>query len=642
MTAISYDTCLETQGVRIPYVPAIITPKIEKVMRNNRYEGGEAKTLRAVLEPGDRVLELGAGVGLCSTIAAHAAGVEQVVAIEANPDLIPMIRETHRLNDAERVDLRNAGATGGAVGPMDFYLRHDFWASSMEPDSRPYERVVQVPAVDINTVIAELRPTVIVCDIEGGELPLFTNPALDLGGVRLVLLELHPKVFGEEGLARITGTLAARGFYVTEDSRADSSVQLFERREGVMAPPEGSLVPARAVRDWAALSAPAAAPQTPAAAPQAASATGKSKAKAKTKAGAGATPTPASAPTPAAGPRILIGTCMKDEGPYILEWIAWHRAMGVTDIVVFTNDCTDGTAELLDHLHDRGLVTHLPNPALATAATAFQPIALNYLHHMRVFREADFVISMDVDEFVNVKPGAGRFADLFAATGPFDALSISEVNHGCNDHEAFARGWLTEMFPRHETLAPGRHRCRRGVKTITRPSVRLAKIRNHRPDFLASAKPVLWLDGSGRYLPVLQAEPDENGIDVRGSYDLVTLDHFPLRSMQGFFMKMLRGDVVVAKKSVSQRYWRVRNRNEHTSSKLNPAQLAAAKAFHAAQFESDPALMALHEACCAFHEKRIAEIATLPEIAERRAWILEHSWTGAPEAESEAADQGAE
>ena len=55
--SIEYDEIIETNGVKVPFVPRIITPKIERPMRNNRYEGGECATLRDILIAGDRVLE---------------------------------------------------------------------------------------------------------------------------------------------------------------------------------------------------------------------------------------------------------------------------------------------------------------------------------------------------------------------------------------------------------------------------------------------------------------------------------------------------------------------------------------------------------------------------------------------------------
>ena len=89
---------------------------------------------------------------------------------------------------------------------------------------------------------------------------------------------------------------------------------------------------------------------------------------------------------PPANPRILAATCMKDEGPFILEWVAWHRAMGLTDLVVFTNDCTDGTDDLLDRLDEMGELKHLPNPASTLKNPHFQPVALQYVKSFPVFR----------------------------------------------------------------------------------------------------------------------------------------------------------------------------------------------------------------------------------------------------------------
>ncbi len=60
--------------------------------------------------------------------------------------------------------------------------------------------------------------------------------------------------------------------------------------------------------------------------------------------------------------RRAIVTTMKNEGPFILEWIAYHRAIGFDDILVYTNDCTDGTDTMLDLLQTKGIVQHRDNP----------------------------------------------------------------------------------------------------------------------------------------------------------------------------------------------------------------------------------------------------------------------------------------
>jgi len=505
---------IETQGIKIPFDPRVITPKIERPMRNNRYEGGECAALRAHLRSGDRVLEFGSGIGLLSTVAAVTKGVEAVTTVEANPDLIPVIAETHRINGAQNVTLLNGVISGDGQGEMNFYLRPDFWASSMEPDSRPYERVVSVPAFDIHALIAEKNPTVVVSDIEGAELGLFDK--VDLSGVRVMILEFHPKVYGETNLNAIIGLLATKGLHLVPIDKP-STVRTFQRQEVVQ--------------------------------------------------------------------EVVV------QAP------------------TFKPD--------LSHLTDKPW-----NAALATNDPRFQPIALAYTPFLSEFAAADFYISMDVDEFINIRSGQGHMTDLLRATGPFDVLSMSELNHGSNDIEAYEPGLMLEQFPRHQREAPGKFRSRRGVKSIVRLGRNLQTIRNHRPDM----KPgdVTWLDGSGRALTSLHADDTENGIDVRGTYELVSLDHYALRSIGSYLVKMARGDVVVEGKSVSRRYWRQRDRNSDLTSTFE-RQWPAFKALHD-ELSDDVELARLHKQSCDWHSARIKELMQISDFKDRRDWIVNNIW----------------
>ncbi len=451
----------------------------------------------------------------------------------------------------------------------------------MEPDSRPFTKAVKLRRYGLKSLIAEVNPTVIVCDIEGGEMGLFDGA--NLSGVRAMVVEFHPKVYGDSGMARILGTLAAKGITLAPRNKEGSTVQLLERADAAA---QAHPFPARSFRSW-----------------------------------------------PIKDPRVFIATCMKDEGPFILEWVAWHKAMGVTDITVFTNDCSDGTDLILDRLQEMGHVQHLPNPAFAFGSTAFQPVALNYAHQLRAMREADFFISMDVDEFINVRVGDHTLTALFQKTGPFDVLSMSEVNHGANLREHYERGWLTELFPAHQTTTPGKFRARRGVKSIVRLSERVEKLRNHRPDMRDDLGPILWLDGSGRVTPHFMADRGENGHDCRRSFDLVRLEHFPLRSLDSYLAKMYRGDVVVMGKQVSRTYWRTRNKNEETSTAYE-VQLKRAKAWFDKHLKKDKQLLELHEGACAAHAAKIAELVTDPVFKERRDWALREAWAPAPGVEA--------
>lgn len=593
-----YSEVIETNGVRVPFFPNVITPKIERPLRNNRYEGGECAALRQILRPGDRVLELGAGIGLISTVAALTEGVQSVTAVEANPELIPVIRETHRLNGVSRVDLRNGVVVPSNQKRTAFYLRADFWASSMEPDSRPYKKKKHLPCFNIRALVAEIRPTVIVCDIEGGEMGLFDD--VDLSGVRAMILEMHPKVYGAETVENITGLIEGQGLGFQAPDKP-SSVRYFERQEPAMPASAPAPAPAPAARPGKAA---AVAPSALVINPDLSWMTDK--------------------PWKPRQARYLVTTCMKDEGPFILEWLAWHKSIGIQDFVVFSNDCTDGTDTLLDRLEEMGELRHLPNPAKIFDNPAFQPFALAYTPYLSEFKKADFYISMDVDEFINVRLGKGKIWELLEHTGPFDALSMSELNHGSNMRREYEPGLMTEQFPRHQRERPGKWRSRRGVKTIVRLGEKLKFIRNHRPDLRDDAGPVTWLDGSGRPIDHFHKDATENGMDIRGTYDLVALNHFALRSLNSYLVKMFRGDVVVKGKKVSHRYWRQRDRHSDLTINFDRQNTAFKRKYNA--YMKDEKLRKIHEACCAAHQARIEELINTPTFKERRDWVIEHVW----------------
>ena len=55
----------------------------------------------------------------------------------------------------------------------------------------------------------------------------------------------------------------------------------------------------------------------------------------------------------------VLFSAMRNEGPFVLDWVTYHRAIGFDKIVVVTNDCDDGTEEILDALQAQGQVEHV-------------------------------------------------------------------------------------------------------------------------------------------------------------------------------------------------------------------------------------------------------------------------------------------
>ena len=97
--------------------------------------------------------------------------------------------------------------------------------------------------------------------------------------------------------------------------------------------------------------------------------------------------------------KLLVFSAMKDEGPDVLEWVCYHRTVGFDEALVYTNDCTDGSDDLLDALQSVGLVHHRRHSAVGQDLPP-QDAAARLIIADPVFRQADWAIWLDADEFL--------------------------------------------------------------------------------------------------------------------------------------------------------------------------------------------------------------------------------------------------
>jgi 2-polyprenyl-3-methyl-5-hydroxy-6-metoxy-1,4-benzoquinol methylase len=114
-------------GVAIPPDPEVITPAIRRAMLEGRFEAEEASQIPHVVRPGDRVLEIGAGIGFISTLVARQRRVSRVIAVEANPHLLAYMARLHARNRVRKVRRINAVLTNGPAASATFYLRRAGW-----------------------------------------------------------------------------------------------------------------------------------------------------------------------------------------------------------------------------------------------------------------------------------------------------------------------------------------------------------------------------------------------------------------------------------------------------------------------------------------------------------------------------------
>jgi FkbM family methyltransferase len=220
------DAELEVAGVAIPPDPNVITPAIRRAMLQGRFETEEAGQIPYIVRPGDRVLEIGAGIGFISTLLARQRRVARVIAVEANPFLLEYMARLHARNRVRKVRRLNAVLTNEQVASAPFYIRRDFWMGSLMPGPNPYVATVEVPTLSLDALLRSEGIDLIVCDVEGAETVLFRGA--DLGGVDRIFLEMHDHVTGLSGIRRLFATMADHGF-VYDPRHSTGSVVLFQR-----------------------------------------------------------------------------------------------------------------------------------------------------------------------------------------------------------------------------------------------------------------------------------------------------------------------------------------------------------------------------------------------------------------------------
>jgi len=218
---------LEIEGVRIPYDPSVITPKIKRSIEKGRYERDEVTGTPKFINSDDRVIELGAGIGFISSFISTRLGVHNVMCVEADPNLCKFIRRVHDENQISDAEVRNVVALNddGVAGTIKFYVREHFWSSSLDPEDG-YEKAVDVPAVRLSDLIKDFAANTLIVDIEGGERDLFSP--LNLTGIDKVFLEIHTRKIKRIGIKMCFDALSGNGFAYDQQVSRGGSV-LFRR-----------------------------------------------------------------------------------------------------------------------------------------------------------------------------------------------------------------------------------------------------------------------------------------------------------------------------------------------------------------------------------------------------------------------------
>ncbi|PWJ17392.1 glycosyltransferase family 2 protein [Jannaschia seohaensis] len=315
---------------------------------------------------------------------------------------------------------------------------------------------------------------------------------------------------------------------------------------------------------------------------------------------------------PPAGPRFLIVTTMKNEIPYILEWIAHHRAIGFTDFLVFTNDCEDGTDLLLDRLQARGLLTHQPNTVLKRGP---HKSALYWAREHVLFHEADWILISDVDEFVNVRSGDRMIQSLLRDLGPdTDVVSFPWKVFGNDGVTEIEDMPVTRRFTICEPVPKRGGRRMRDVKTLFRKREAMRHFGLHRPRLKDEWQDrIVWRSPSGADISGEMNGTTRWTMPWDGCADTAYMHHYPLRSREAYLIKKHRGRANHTDDELGLDYWRKWNLSGGRDESLVAGVPGFAEAL--AALREDRQTRTLHRQGLAWHRAQAKQLLRDPRYA---------------------------
>lgn len=312
--------------------------------------------------------------------------------------------------------------------------------------------------------------------------------------------------------------------------------------------------------------------------------------------------------------RTLLIATMKNEGPFLIEWVAWHRLIGFDDIIVAQNDSDDLTKEILVCLHEIGAINFIENSDAggSLVPTNHQGRAYHRATAHPLYATADWAITLDGDEFLAITTGAGQVKDLIDELGcDVDQIYIHWSNIGSGGLSTFEDILVTTRF--NETDEHGKiERFPNLFKTLYRTAA-FERAGVHRPQPV-NLDPERAVTASGVRLP--REDMSLSGSKDPGGQKFARVFHYRIRDPESFVLAKTRGRPS-ANSGIDETlgYWsqsdaRVR-KDDFMSQQSDRIRAEIARL----DARSEGRLMELHRSSVALSKERIAAFKTNPDLS---------------------------
>lgn len=228
---------------------------------------------------------------------------------------------------------------------------------------------------------------------------------------------------------------------------------------------------------------------------------------------------------------------VKDESPYLVEFIEYYKLLGVDHFYIYNNNGTDNTPEILAPYIKSGLVTYQDFPGEKMQRIIYNHAIENYRMETR------WMAIIDVDEFI-VPLKDKNIPKFLRKYRKYPQVCIHWLLYGSAGHKTKTDGLVIERFNKHS--ASGNPH----VKSIVNPrAVIKAVIHFHS---------VLGQSVNANF------EEVTGPLDERAPIDKIRMNHYVIKSLEEYTNKQKRGRASGSKDDLNMGFFNCHDQNDVT------------------------------------------------------------------------------
>ena len=224
---------------------------------------------------------------------------------------------------------------------------------------------------------------------------------------------------------------------------------------------------------------------------------------------------------------LAVVTIMKNEAPYVKEWIDYHMLVGVHKFYIYDNESEDNLKEVLQPYIDKGVVEYTFFPGKVQQLPAYNDCLQKHRD------DVEWLAVIDADEFI-VPVKTKTIHKVLQDYKKYPGLGVSWVLYDSNRHMKKPKGGVLENYTRCNRNY--RERKHMQIKSIVQPQKVLNFPNPHyaiyKDDDYAVNENFMQIKGEG----------NEKAFTEKSSVQKIRINHYWSKSYEETLAKVERGN----------------------------------------------------------------------------------------------------